>query len=122
MEILLLDLIRSLEFIIASVSVIVIVILIIVLFHLKKKPKQQRLSDESKKDLLIALGGSHNISDLKLEHKRLKIRVNNIKNIDAKGLQSLGIPAFIKTNELTLLIKEQPQEIKEFLNVSRKRG
>jgi len=105
-----------------DIGAILILIIVGLILLLKREKKVQKLElDTSYLDqLFIALGGANNIVVTKIEHQRLQIKVQNIKNVNAGMLKELEIPAFVKGREITLLIKNHTQEVLSFLNDRRK--
>ncbi|RJX26791.1 MAG: hypothetical protein C4537_01625 [Acholeplasma sp.] len=72
--------------------------------------------------LLSSLGGVENFSNPKREHQRLKIVIVDVKKINANTLKTLGIPAFLKGRELTLLIKHHTSHVLSYLSERQKEG
>ncbi len=111
----------SIGFIMLVLSVVAIIIVLVVISLEKRKAINEiPLDDEKLNKLLESLGGAANLSELSNEHQRLKVSVKDINSISAVKLQELRLPAVIKGNELTLLVKRQPQQILTFLNIKRK--
>jgi hypothetical protein len=75
------------------------------------KPKKIK-PDEIKTDIALviqSLGGLINIKEMKREHSRVKVTLEDPKKVIAKTLVDLKIPAVLKSKELTLLIKDDPK-------------
>ncbi|MBU1093656.1 MAG: hypothetical protein KKH01_04255 [Firmicutes bacterium] len=106
--------------ILLGVILLLIIALIIYLLTRKKKPVQSSISLEYLNDLYAALGGASNILNVKREHQRLQVKVDQMKLVDAQQLKTLEIPAFVKGKEITLLIKTHTQDVLSFLNDRRK--
>ncbi|MDY0075612.1 MAG: hypothetical protein WC992_08995 [Acholeplasmataceae bacterium] len=100
------------QLIILGITASVILILIIFLFFLKKKKPKETITESLPVDeLIIGLGGISNIQSVSMEHQRLKVSVENIKQVDQSILRKLEIPAVLKGKELTLLIKHHTKAI-----------
>lgn len=85
----------------------------------KKKPKTNAF------DVILlvqSLGGIDNIKQPKQEHQRLKMTIIDSKKINATVLKALGIPAFLKGQELTLLIKHHTKDVLSYLSERQKEG
>lgn len=103
--------------IIAVVAAIILLIILLVLVY--KKPKDEKstlVSQEYLENFLKILGSKNNIKEISIENKRLRLIVNDVKKVDATGLKELEIPAFLKGNELKLLIKDDIKTIYNFLD------
>lgn len=100
-------------------SVLAVVLIIILLLILRRKPKEV-IPTLDYDELLIGLGGKDNLSDLSMEHQRLKVKVNDLKKVDQTILKKLEIPAFLKGKELTLLIKNHTKEVLSYLSERKK--
>ncbi len=72
--------------------------------------------------LLSSLGGYDNISEPQREHQRIKMKVLDVKKINANSLKDLGIPAFLKGKELTILIKHHTKDVLSYLSERQKEG
>ena len=100
------------QLIILGIAASVILILIILLFFLKKKkPKEIATLSLPVDELILGLGGISNIHLISMEHQRLKVTVENIKQVEQSILKKLEIPAVLKGKELTLLIKHHTEAI-----------
>ncbi|MBE0701530.1 MAG: hypothetical protein IH571_07565 [Acholeplasmataceae bacterium] len=104
-----------------------LIFLLSMLFSARISQRRGRLKTETLdlvylNNLYEALGGAHNISNVSVEHQRLKVSVNAIKDIDANRLKSLEIPAVLAGKEVKLLIKSNTQEVLSYINQRRKEG
>ncbi len=102
------------------ITILVITGLVIFLSNKKNKPLQPSLSLDYLNQLYDALGGSTNILSVTSEHRRLQVKVDQMKTVDAVKLKALEIPAFVKGKLITLLIKNHTQDVLSFLNDRRK--
>ncbi|HBS01441.1 MAG TPA: hypothetical protein DEA30_06100 [Acholeplasmataceae bacterium] len=113
-----LDSLTEIHYIIFGAALLSIFIVLFLVFK-KKKPKTDvQIIDVNQ--LLEALGGAKNITDLSSEHQRLKVVIKDIKRVQQDVLKALEIPAFLKGKELTLLIKHHTKEILLSLTERRK--
>jgi phosphotransferase system IIB component len=96
----------------------------VTLYKVKTNKKQAQLPPpmpEEGLDMLIeALGGIHNISDVKLIHQRISIDIIDMKKIDQVSIKNLDIPAFLTGKTLKLLIKSQPEAVIKHIQTKRK--
>ncbi|HHW79824.1 MAG TPA: hypothetical protein GX742_03350 [Acholeplasmataceae bacterium] len=103
--------------IIAVIAAILLLVFLLILVY--RKPKEQAVevvSDNYLNNLLNILGTNQNIKEVSIENKRLRLILVDVKKVDANGLKSLEIPAFLKGNELKLLIKNDIKTIYKFLD------
>ena len=100
--------------------IILLIIFIAFILGIRKrrvpKVKQIPLDTIYLENLSLALGTSKNIKGLSSEHQRLKVIVNDVKQVDSKKLSELSIPTFLKGKELTLLIKNHTKEVLSYLD------
>lgn len=100
---------------------IMLFILILSLMLIFKKKKTKEVIPTLDLDVLIeGLGGIKNIQSLSSEHQRLKVILNDLKRVKQDMLKTLGIPAFLKGKELTLLIKHHTKDVLSNLSERRK--
>ncbi len=99
---------------------IVISIILISVFRRKRKPKKEVLDETFLLDLTTALGGLSNIVEASREHMRLKVKLYDLKKIEAPLLEKLKLGAFLKGKEVTLLIKQHTEMVEKHLNANRK--
>ncbi len=99
-----------------------LVLALVLTFILLKKKEAKKLPALDFNALLTSLGGIDNIRDPKREHQRIKMHVINAKEINANSLKNLGIPAFLKGKELTLLIKHHTKDVLSYLSERQKEG
>lgn len=95
---------------------------LILTFILLKKKEEKKLPALDFDELILSLGGIENIRDPKREHQRIKMQVTDVKRINAHSLKNLGIPAFLKGKELTLLIKHHTKDVLSYLSERQKEG
>lgn len=94
--------------------------IILYLLTKKKKPKQKPLDDAYLDDLYQALGEKANIKSIELVQKRLQIEVAQVKMIKQDLLKKLDTPAFVTGKKITLLIKDNANDVFKYLNEKRK--
>lgn len=112
---------QSTNFIIGiAIGLVLISVGLILLLKKKKTVKKPEMDPIYLNQLLAALGNADNITDAISEHQRLRIKVFNMKIVDADILKELDIPAFVKGKEITLLIKNHTKEVLSFINDKRK--
>jgi phosphotransferase system IIB component len=110
-------------YIIAALVIALIMTLLLLIYtsiQKKKKPKQELLNDTFLDELTNALGGSSNIVLATREHQRLKVKITDLKKIQAPLLEKLKLGAFLKGKEVTLLIKHHTEKVEKHLNANRK--
>lgn len=94
--------------------------IILYLLTKKKKPKPKPLDDAYLDDLYQALGEKANIKSIELVQKRLQIEVAQVKMIKQDLLKKLDTPAFVTGKKITLLIKDNANDVFKYLNEKRK--
>ncbi len=115
------EVITSNVYIYAGLGFIALIILIFLLRTLiKPKRKGKVLGISYVNDLYEALGRKDNIKSIELVQKRLQIEVSQIKTIDQVLLKKLDTPAFVTGKKITLLIKDNANEVFKYLNEKRK--
>jgi phosphotransferase system IIB component len=102
------------------IAIGIVVLVLIVFFTIKLSKKQKNKNKQvalvsTYEALFDALGRRENILDVSIEHKRLKVKVKDIKSVKTNILKELEIPAVLTGNELKLLVKENAEEIFNFL-------
>ncbi|WP_162140267.1 PTS transporter subunit EIIB [Haploplasma axanthum] len=104
--------------IIGVVIILLIIISVLLVLKSKKKPKEkiEKISIEILENLYQALGSKNNIKSIEKEQQRLRLVLIEPKKVNAKYLVELKIPAFLKGNELKILIKGQSNEVYEYIN------
>lgn len=102
-------------YIIGAAVLLIILLVIFLLVKTNKKPKEQALDQEYLDTLLRALGNNKNLLKVSIENKRIRLILKDVKAVDAKALQNLEIPAFLKSNELKILIKDRPKDVYQYL-------
>lgn len=114
--------ISSSVYIYIAVGAIALFTLGLILFLLtrKKIPKQKPLEITYLQDLYIALGEKENIKSIELVQKRLQIEVTQVKAIKQDILKKLDTPAFVTGKKITLLIKDNANDVFKYLNEKRK--
>jgi len=104
-----------------AIGFVVIGIIIGLLLLIKrKKPQVKALSNDYINQLYEALGSNRNIKQLELVQKRLQIEVNQLASVNQELLKRLDIPAFVTGKKITLLIKDNANEVFKYLNEKRK--
>ena len=99
---------------------LMIISLIVFMVLLGKKKKRQQTSEKSLPetfitDLIDALGTIDNIKDLSIEHHRLGIILNNLSLISLPKLKEMQVSAFMKGNEIKILMKTEPKKVYDFI-------
>ena len=91
--------------------------------------KNTRISKETKEptyDLSIldnlyhALGTAANIASIERVQQRIQVEVKNVWSLDHDNLKKLNFPTFITGKKVTLLVKDQTQQVVDYLNDKRK--
>ena len=104
-----------------AIGFVVIGIIVGLLLLIKrKKPQVKALSNDYINQLYEALGSNRNIKQLELVQKRLQIEVNQLASVNQELLKRLDIPAFVTGKKITLLIKDNANEVFKYLNEKRK--
>ncbi len=104
-----------------AIGFVVIGIIIGLLLLIKrKKPQVKALSNDYINQLYEALGSNRNIKQLELVQKRLQIEVNQLASVNQELLKRLDTPAFVTGKKITLLIKDNANEVFKYLNEKRK--
>ncbi|WP_162146782.1 hypothetical protein [Acholeplasma granularum] len=101
---------------IVSLIVIAVGMTYLYLYHRKNTQDSKNKMTINIKTLLEALGGANNIIDTFLDHKRLKVKLENPKLISQTLLKSLEISGFLTGKEIKLLIKDNPVDVKNKLD------
>ncbi len=99
-----------------SLAVIILGVTYLYVYHRKTQKLAKKTISIDTQRLLEALGGKNNIVDTFLDHKRLKIQLENPKLVSQALLKSLEISGFLSGKHLKLLIKENPIEVKNNLD------
>lgn len=86
----------------------------------RKRYKVLPLDNTYLNNLYEALGKKENIVTLDIVQKRIQIEVRKVDDIDKSLLKSLGTPAFVTGTKITLLIKDNANEVFKYLNEKRK--
>ena len=86
----------------------------------RQKPIEEPLDATLIESLYQALGAASNIRQVEIVQKRLQIEVGSIKDIDQEKLKALNMPAFVTGKKITILIKENTQEVYQYLIEKRK--
>ena len=109
---------ESWQLIIAIVSAAVIFLAVLLAIVIVKRKKNRievigakALDDDFVNMLIEALGGINNIDSLSIEHQRLGVVVNELKNVSQAKLKELGLSAFLKGKEITILLKVEPKRV-----------
>lgn len=99
-----------------SLAVIVLGVTYLYIYHRKNQKSSKGTAVLDVQRLFEALGGKENINGTFLDHKRLKIQLNNPKLVSQALLKTLDISGFLTGKELKLLIKDNPIEVKNNLD------
>jgi phosphotransferase system IIB component len=67
-------------------------------------------------ELLHSLGSIINLKSVSIEHKRLKVIVKDLKKVNANSLTKMNAPAILKGQEITILVKNHPNQVYQYLN------
>lgn len=102
------------EYIIIFGSVVVLIAILIIIF-LKRKKVEVKKPTIDFDPLLEALGTIDNIKDVTNIQNRVKIIIKDLKKVSTTKLKELNIPATLKSQELTLLLKNQSVEFINFI-------
>lgn len=97
-----------------AVVLVVVVLVTVVILTKNKKPKVQPIQNEVLNKIHEALG-LNNIISVEKEQDRIKLVMIDVKKIDAKILQELSIPAFLKGNEVKILFRNHSNELFNYL-------
>ncbi len=100
--------------------VVISIIIGLLLLIKRKKPQVKALSNDYINQLYEALGSNRNIKQLELVQKRLQIEVNQLASVNQELLKRLDTPAFVTGKKITLLIKDNANEVFKYLNEKRK--
>lgn len=91
--------------------------------------KNTRISKETKEptydlsvldNLYHALGTATNIASVERVQQRIQVEIKNVWSIDHDSLKKLNFPTFITGKKITLLVKDQTQQVVDYLNDKRK--
>ena len=102
-----------------GVGVLLVLIFIIVFLVIKKKPKSKVINTENYEKVFNALG-EDNITSVEKQQDRIRLILKDVKLVDAKALNDLKIPAFLKGNEIKLLFRENSDELVKYLKTKLK--
>ena len=99
---------------------IVVIIFISVFIRYIRQANKPTIRAKKQFDIKIAQDilqafGVDNILDISLANSRLKVTVFSIKLINTELLKQINIPTIVKGNEITLLIKDYPEEILNYI-------
>jgi len=100
-------------------AVLLVLILIIVFVVIKRKPKGNIVNFENYEKVFNALG-ENNITSVEKQQDRIRLILKDVKLVDAKALNDLKIPAFLKGNEIKLLFRENSNELVKYLKAKLK--
>ncbi|MDL2292158.1 hypothetical protein LJC17_00995 [Acholeplasma sp. OttesenSCG-928-E16] len=108
-------------FLIIGIVLFVVFIIFLLMFIISRNKKEDTVIIPSYVDKLFDyLGGNTNIKEFTLSNKRLGVIVNDIKSINQDGFKELGISAFLKGNELKILVKDEPELVYQLLTKKHK--
>src|SRR5690554_94557 len=100
-------------------AVLLVLILIIVFVVIKRKPKGNIVNFENYEKVFNALG-ENNITSVEKQQDRIRLILKDVKLVDAKALNDLKIPAFLKGNEIKLLFRENSDELVKYIKAKLK--
>lgn len=105
--------------IIVGVAIILLLAIVIIIIRLSKKNKSKVLpiNKEILEKIYYSLG-NNNVISVEKEQDRIKLIIKDAKHVDAKTLQELSIPAFLKGNELKLLYRNHSNELFNYIKES----
>jgi len=81
-----------------------------------KKKLNEKYDENHSFQLVESLGSIKNIKSVSIEHKRLKLNLIDLKLVKANVLKDLQTPAILKGKEVTLLIKNNPELVYQYIN------
>lgn len=88
--------------IISSITIAVIAIAIIVFLFIRKKTKNKEVVEFP--DLLIALGGKENITQISQKGSRVSVLVNDKKIIDKDRVKEQGVETIVISNKKVTMV------------------
>src|SRR5690625_3230025 len=97
--------------------VLVLVTLLIIILNVTKKEDIKPINIELFDKIYNALGGNKNIESVEQQQDRIRMISKDDKTVDDKVLSEKKIPAFIKGNEIKLLIRENSLEVVKYIKV-----
>ncbi len=96
---------------IGGILLLIIIILIVVL-----KAKSKKKNNYEFPELLEALGGASNISNLSLNGSRISFNFENKKNVDKEQVKENGVEAIVVSNKkITLVIGKKAPLVYKYL-------
>lgn len=108
----------QLRWLIIGISVLLIIIVLVIVFKLKTKKKGVSEFPE----LLEALGGVDNISNILLNGSRISLNFENKKNVNKDQIKENGVETIVVSNKkLTMVIGKKASIIHKYLAESVKK-
>lgn len=108
---------EQLKWLIIGVAILVIVIVSVLVIWLNKKNKIKESNEFP--ELLEAIGGKENISNLVLNGSRISFNFENKKNLDKEKIKDNGVETIVVTNKkITLVIGKKASVIYKYLSES----
>jgi phosphotransferase system IIB component len=104
--------------ILAVIATFLIVLLFLTSYKqkVKKVVIKNQFDENFSETLLHSLGNVSNLKSISIEHKRLKVLVKDLKKVDAASLRNIGAPAILKGLEITILVKNHPNQVYQYIN------
>lgn len=104
-----------LPYIIASGILVPVLIMLLIIITSKKKKSTNKVVDFNHYEKIYEALGKTNITTVEKQQDRIRILLTDVKMVDAKKLNELKIPAFLKGNEIKLLFKDNSDELVKYL-------
>lgn len=99
---------------------LLIVFLVLFIWASRRKRRRQELSNDFADMVLKSLGGADNIVKVKLSRRRLKVELKHVEMILPKLMRELKLGAIVSKQVVTILVKDNPKEVYEFIEIKRK--
>lgn len=114
--------VTSTQYAIFSAIIIGLVALLVILFYSlsKRKSKKSQAGSEFAEQMLESLGGASNVTNIKLNRRRMEIEVDDINQMNPKLMRELKLGAIITRNTIKVLVKDNPREVYKYINQKRK--
>lgn len=109
----------QLRWLLIGIGVLLIITVLVIVLKLKTRKKELLEFPE----LLEALGGANNISNVILNGSRVSLNFDNKKNIDKDQIKENGVETIVVSNKkLTMVIGKKASAISKYLNESIKKA
>ena len=100
-----------------SILLLIIIITLIIVFRKLSKAKEA----EEFPELLEALGGANNISNVALSGSRVSLNFDSKKNVDKEQIKETGVDTIVVANKkITLVVGKKAPVIYRYLSESTK--